>query len=518
MAPDEIQILRGAKLLLDPADEAGGWVENGAVVVEDGTVKETGPYDEIAPRYPHAKVIGDGSHIVMPGLIDAHSHGHGLSRIQAGVFFDFLENMILDWPWRVSLPSHLAAALTAVRHLRQGFTTTHHFGWDDPGPHAIEAADRAVDAYLRTGIRLAYTPAVRNMNKFACDEKEFLETLPDDLRALAQPFTDYDADVLEEQYFELFEHVYAKYNSEDTPVLLGPSWAHGCTRKLLTRVKARADELGGVPIHIHCLQTPHQRGYGFKKYGKSLLDWLDGIGLVDRNTVFAHVVWASETDIELLAERDACTTHHASCNFHVRNGIAPLDALLKAGINVAIGIDDKSINDDDDPFMEMRLIHKLHRVAGFDLEKTLPPTAWQVLRIGTVNGARVTGFEGRLGALKPGMLADAILVDPTAIAEAPWASPEIDWPELLIHRAKGTDVRTVMVGGKIVAQDGKLTGYDEEALYREVREVLSKGIPDSVKAQREPIGRLLPHYQRWHNRFLEYLDVTEPFYMLNGRK
>ncbi len=518
MQEPETTILRGERVLTDPTDETGGWIENGAVVVKGDKVHEVGAYADLAPRHPGARVVGDGSHIVMPGIIDAHSHGHGLSRIQAGVFFTFLENMILDWPWRVALPSDLAAALTAVRHLRQGFTTTHHFGWDDPGPNAIEAGDKAVRAYLATGIRLAYTPAVRNMNRFACDEKEFLETLPDDLRALATPFTEYDADKLEDQYFELFEHLYSKFNSETTRVLLGPSWAHGCTPKLMKRIKARADELDKLPIHIHCLQTPHQRAYGFMKYGKSLLAWLDSMGLVDRNTVFSHTVWASEDDIALLAERDAATTHHASCNFHVRNGIAPLDALLRAGIAVAIGIDDKSINDDDDPFMEMRLIHKLHRVAGFDLEKTIPPTALQVLRIGTVNGARVTGFEGGLGTLKPGMLADAILLDPSAIANDPWVSPDIDWLELLIHRAKGTDVRTVMVGGKIVVDDGRFTKYDVDALYREVRAVLNKGIPEEIKAQREPVGRLLPYYQRWHNAMLKHLDVTEPFYMLNGRR
>ena len=473
-------------MLIDPEDAAGGWITDGGVAVADDEVVESGPFDRLVQRFTGAKIVGDGSHILMPGLIDAHSHGHGLSRIQAGVFFDFLENMILDWPWRVALPSDLAAALTAVRHLRMGFTTIHHFGWDDPGPNAIETGEKAIKAYLATGIRLAYNPAVRNMNRFACDEMNFLETLPPDLRALAEPFTRYDADLLEDQYFELFEHLYARFNGGATRVLMGPSWAHGCTPKLLTRIKARADALGGVPIHVHCLQTPHQRAYGFMKYGKSLLTWLDDIGLVDRNTVFGHTVWVTEKDIALLAGRQAATTHHASCNFHVRNGIAPFDALLKAGICVAIGIDDKSINDDDDPFMEMRLIHKLHRIAGFDLERTIPPSARQVLRMGTVNGARVTGFEGRIGALKPGMLADAIFLDPAAIDSDPWAAPDIDWPELLIHRAKGTDVRTVMVGGRIVVEDGRFAEYDVDALYREVRDFCAKGIPEAKRAQQEP--------------------------------
>ncbi|MCG8508841.1 MAG: amidohydrolase family protein, partial [Rhodospirillales bacterium] len=359
MSPDNTVLVRGRRILTDPEDESGGWIEDSAIAVQGNIIHEIGDFETLSARYPGAKVAGDGTHLVMPGLIDAHSHGHGLSRIQAGVFFDFLENMILDWPWRVALPSDLAAALTAVRHLRKGFTTIHHFGWDDPGPGAIEAGEKAVRAYLNTGIRLAYNPAVRNINRFACDEREFLQTLPEDLRALATPFTDYDSEKLEDDYFELFEHLYSKFDGANTRVLLGPSWAHGCTPKLLKRVKERADELGKLPIHMHCLQTPHQRAYGLMKHGKSLLAWLDEQGLVDSNNVYAHMVWASEDDVALLAERGASTTHHASCNFHVRNGIAPLDALLKAGINVAIGIDDKSINDDDDPFMEMRLIHKL---------------------------------------------------------------------------------------------------------------------------------------------------------------
>lgn len=518
MSPDKTVLVRGRRILTNPEDASGGWIENGAIAVQGDTIREIGGFEALSARYPGADVVGDGTHLVMPGLIDAHSHGHGLSRIQAGVFFDFLENMILDWPWRVALPSDLAAALTAVRHLRKGFTTIHHFGWDDPGPGAIEAGEKAVRAYLNSGIRLAYNPAVRNINRFACDEQEFLQTLPEDLRALAAPFTEYDSDKLEDDYFELFEHLYSAFDGPHTRVLLGPSWAHGCTPKLLKRVKERADELGKLPIHMHCLQTPHQRAYGLMKHGKSLLVWLDEQGLVDSNNVFAHMVWASEDDIALLAERGASTTHHASCNFHVRNGIAPLDALLKAGINVAIGIDDKSINDDDDPFMEMRLIHKLHRVAGFDLETTKPLPAIQTLRIGTINGARVTGFEGRTGSLKPGLLADIILLSMDEIAEDPWVSPDIDWTELLIHRAKATDVQTVMVGGKVLVENDRFTEYDVEALFREVRDFTNRGLSDEAKAMQEPMRRLMPQHQRWHNAMLKHLDVTEPFYLLNGRR
>ncbi len=511
-------ILRGRYVLTNAAREGCGLMEDGGVLIEGEKVAETGPFADLARRHPAARVIGDGSHLVMPGFIDAHSHGHGISRIQVGVFFDYLENMLLDWPWRVSLPQELACPLSAVRHLRMGITTTHHNGWDNMGPGALDQARKGVAGYKETGIRLAYSPAVRNINRFACDEREFLASLPPDLRALAEPFADYDGDVIAAEYLDLFEALYAEHNSEAHRIFLSPSWAHGVTPDLLRRIKARADELGGIPLHIHTLQTPHQRAYGLMKHGKSLLAYLDGLGLVDRNVTFGHAIWIDEDDIALLAARGASTSNHASCNFHVRNGISPVYALLKAGVNVAMGIDDKSINDDDDPFMEMRLIHKVHRVPGFDLEGMPPLSARDVLGIATVNGARTLGFEGLTGTLEPGRFADAIVVDMDGMVNDPWVAPGIDIPELVVHRAKGTDVRTVVVGGRVVVEDRRFVDYDVDALFREIRAFCDRGVAEPVARHADAMRRLMPHHQRWHNAILNHLDVSQPFYPMNGRR
>lgn len=518
MADDaQATLFRGRHVLTGTADGRGLWIDDGAVAVADGVVREAGSFEILRRRFPAAAVVGDGRQVVMPGLIDAHTHGYGITRIQAGVGYDFLENMLLDSPWRIALPPDLGAALTAVRHLAAGGTALHHTGWDDLGPDAVANAEKAIAAYRATGIRLAYSPAVRNVNRFACDEHAFVDSLPPDLRALARPFTDYDADADEARFFEVFEHLYAKYDGADTRILLGPSWAHGGTERLMRRVRDRAAELGGLPIHIHTLQTPHQRAYGFRKHGRSLLAVLDDMGLVARHTVFGHMVWISEADIALLAERGASVTHHASCNLHVRNGISPVYELLRAGVNVAMGIDDKSLNDDEDPFMEMRLIHQLHRVPGFDLEHTPPLTGAQVLRMATVDAARVIGFEGRLGTLAPGQLADLVLLDAAPIFEAPWTSPEADRLETLVLRAKGSHVRTVVVGGRVLVDGGRFTDFDVEALYAEVRAFCARGLTDQQRACQEPVRRLMPHHQRWHNAMLADLDASEPFYRVNGR-
>ena len=97
-------------------------------------------------------------------------------------------------------------------------------------------------------------------------------------------------------------------------------------------------------------------------------------------------------------------------------------------------------------------------------------------------------------------------------------SPDADLTETLVLRAKGAHVRSVIVGGRTVVEDGRFVDYDVDALYREVRAFCDKGLSDEQKARQKALARLMPYHQRWHNAMLEHLDVTEPFYRMNGRR
>jgi cytosine/adenosine deaminase-related metal-dependent hydrolase len=171
-------IMRGAYAITDPRLGASGVIPAGAVVIRDGTVKETGPCAAIAPKYPGATIIGDGTQLLLPGLVDAHSHGRGLSPIQKGVRNDFLENALFDWAYMPILPPELTAAICALRHLRSGCTLLHHNGFDDDGAEGARPAHIAIKTYLSTGIRLAFSPGVRDESKLAMGGEEFIETLP----------------------------------------------------------------------------------------------------------------------------------------------------------------------------------------------------------------------------------------------------------------------------------------------------------------------------------------------------
>ena len=510
-------ILRGGWVLADPA--RGEVLRDGAVRIAEGRVAEVGDAAAMILHYPGAEVIGGPDDIVMPGLIDAHSHGRGLSPIQKGVLYDYLENAFLDWSTMAYLPNELCAALSAVRHLRYGCTTIHHTGWNDEGPGATAEARKAILAYRHSGIRLAYSPAVRNRNKFCVDEHAFAATLPPDLAEFVRPLISYDADAIEQGYMDQFEALHAEFDGPMSRVFHGPSWAHGTTERFFARIRDSAAAKGGIPIHIHTLQTPHQRAYGLKAFGRSLVAYLDGLGLVAPNVTLGHAVWLSEADIAILAARGASTTHHASCNLHVRNGISPVFSMLRAGVNVAMGIDDKSINDDDDPFMELRLISMLARVPGFELgeETRIPATA--VLAMGTVNAARTIGFGGQLGTLAPGMLADAVVLGTAEMLRDPWTSDRLSIPDLVLLRAKGAHTRHVVVDGKVVVRDGRVTTLDVAALHAEIRRWVARhGDAAADPGKVEAIRRLKPHFHDWHRAMLAHLDVTVPHTLMNGAR
>ena len=511
----ETIIMRGAYAITDPRLGPSGVIPEGAVAIISGTVVETGRFAELAPKHPGARVIGDGTQLLLPGLVDAHSHGRGLSPIQKGVHNDFLENALFDWAYMPVLPPELTASLCALRHLRSGCTLLHHNGFDDDGAEGARRAHVAIKTYLSTGIRLAFSPGVRDESKLAMGGEEFIATLPPDLREAARPFVFFDKETLADDYFRLFDELYDAYNSADTRILLAPCWAHGASERFLRRVRAKSETRGGAMIHLHLLQSPVQKAYGLRRHCKPTVLWLDDLGLVESNVVYGHAIHVTEDEIELMGRRRVSVTSHPSCNFHMRNGITPVMPLRAAGVNVAMGLDDKTINDDEDAVMELRMMHKVHRLDTFEL--TAPAlSGYGALEIATVNGAKATGFAGEVGALLAGMKGDAILVDLDRVMRDPWIDPQFDIAEAFVERAMGADVAAVVVGGRIVVEDHRPLTIDVDALYREVRAFCAKGLTSEQRARADLLARIKPYVQAWYATWHQNM-LDRPFYRVNSR-
>ena len=212
-----------------------------------------------------------------------------------------------------------------------------------------------------------------------------------------------------------------------------------------------------------------------------------------------------------MAETGTNICHNASSNLRLRSGIAPMGRILAAGIKVAIGSDEAGLNDDKDLFQEMRLVLKLHRVPGIDLE---PPTSHQVLEMATANGAYASWFGNRIGTLEPGKRADMVLVDMRNIEE-PYLDPRVSVVDALVHRGRGIDVDTVLVDGEVVLRDGQLTRVDKQALFREIRGALDRPLTAQEEERREIAALVEPYLRRFYSGTTQQ-DMA-PFTAYNSR-
>ena len=161
------------------------------------------------------------------------------------------------------------------------------------------------------------------------------------------------------------------------------------------------------------------------------------------------------------------------------------------------------------------MLHRLHRVPDYDL--TTPPLdAYDVLQMGTLNGARAVGFGGQIGALKAGMKADMILVDLDRVLRDPWMIDDLPIAEAFVHRAMGEDVDTAIVGGRVVMEGRRMTTLDVDTLYREIRRA-ARAIGAKQRRYAETLRRLKPYVQSWYNAWLT-ADAATPYYVLNSRR
>ena len=199
------------------------------------------------------------------------------------------------------------------------------------------------------------------------------------------------------------------------------------------------------------------------EYGKTPVEHLRDVGLFERPVLAAHCVYVNDSDIGIMARYGVSVAHNPQSNMKLASGIAPVVQMLAAGVNVGIGTDGPSSNNDLDMWEEMRTASLLQKVATAD---PCSLSAYRTLQMATVHGAKAIGREGELGVIVPGALADLLLVD----MERPHLSPRNDLIANLAYCGKASDVDTVFVGGEIVVEGGRLLTSDVRALCREAGE------------------------------------------------
>jgi Cytosine deaminase and related metal-dependent hydrolases len=409
-------IIKNAYILT--MDPSVGDIENGVVVIENGMIREIGTSTHCSAE----KVIDAKGSVLMPGLINTHCHaGMTIFRGYADdmQLQDWLENHI--WPAEAQLTDediYAGTRLACLEMIRSGTVA-----FADMYIHENKVA-QAVD---EAGIRAALSYGMIDFGDKEKADKELKE----------------GSAFVKEWNGKANGRIHTMY---------GPHAPNTCSRDFLIRVKEQAVK-DNVKIHIHVLETEAELNYMKENFGMCSIHFLKGIDFWGPDVLAAHCVWLSDGDIRILAEYDVNISHNPISNMKLASGICPVVKLLEAGANVCIGTDGCASNNNLDMFEEMRTAALLQKVSTMD--PTVLP-ARKVLEMATINGAKALGIKS--GMLKEGYNADMIIVD----MNKPHLTPVYDVASHLVYAASGKDVKTTIVNGKVLMEEGKVLSLDEQ--------------------------------------------------------
>ncbi len=499
-------LVRGKFVVTMARDGSPGAIRDGAVAVSERDIVEVGRYRDLKTSYSNAAVVGSSRHWVIPGFVNAHQHGKGLTDFQLGGEDDCFEISRFAASPRGALDPYLDVLYACKTMIESGITTCLHYN-SSLSPQTYEAdVDERLRAYRDAGMRVSFGLDIRDRNHIVYGDEEFLASLPASLREQATERYSESRTAAPDDYFRVARRLADRMNGDNGRARLfltpaGPQW---CTEDLLRAIRRESTE-HGLGIQIHVLETKYQRSYFLRQYRQSAVRWLAGLGFLGPDVSLAHGVWLNREDVRTVADSGAAVVHNPSSNLRLRSGIAPLMHYHAAGVRLGMGLDSSPLNDRPDMLQEMRLAANLQRVPGAG--PGLMPLA-DIFRAATAGGADILGW-GATGTLEPGKRADLVLVDSRPIAE-PYLARHHTPVDALIYRGGAGAVDTVMVDGEILYRGGKHVRLDEKALLKEVRQKV-RPAPGRKAGGLE--ARLLPRVRDFLESREEY--PVEPFYKFN---
>ena len=414
-------------------------IRNGAVAVDAGFIVAVGPHDEIAKNYSAREALDGAGKVVLPGLINGHTHA-SMSLLR-GVADD---KELMDWLLNYMFPLEvrfvdedfvrLGTELSCWEMIRGGTTTfVDMYYFNDSVAEAVESC----------GIRaLVATSVIDQISPDAADAQEGLQ------RAV-----------------EFIERWQGR-NNRIIPVM-GAHSVYTVKPPELRAVRETADRLG-VMAAIHLAESPSEMQVTRNTYGTTPIALLDSLGFFNGPTLGAHVIYPQEDEIPILASRGVGVIHNPSSNMKISSGIAPVAAMLAAGVKLGLGTDGPATNNDLDMWEEMRLAAFLQKVSTMDPE-VLP--AATVLLMATRGGAEALGLDDQIGSLVAGHRADLIQV---SLADMHFVPEYEDVVSQLVYVGDEQDVSSVVIDGTVVMRDKKILTIDAERVRREANELAAQ--------------------------------------------
>jgi 5-methylthioadenosine/S-adenosylhomocysteine deaminase len=413
----------------------------GYVRVKDGLIAEVNqaPADQIDND---EETIDASGCVLMPGLVNAHTH---LYQVLLRAVWEDLP--LLPWLKRiygaaqVLHPKHCYAGtmLGCIEAIQSGVTTLCEHNFLNPHP---ECAFETVRAIRDSGLRAVFARTIMDTG----------EIVPDCVKEKS-----------DQAFRHIEQMIEAHKESDQLSFMTGPNTPPLNTTPELLRDIRRFADAKSIGISAHVAESKSVVEFTQEKHGKSgVVEFLDDFGIPGSTSIFAHCVHISELEIQLLKERGASVSHNPVSNMMLGDGVAPVVAMLREGVTVALGTDGAASNHSQDLFETMKTASLLQKVHHLDPGIIDPYT---VLRMATAGGARALGLGSLGGTIEVGKRADLILVQLDAVHN----QPVNDLFSQLVHCAKASDVQTVIVNGRVLMRDRQLQLAEERKVLEEAR-------------------------------------------------
>src|SRR2546427_5053052 len=402
-------------------------IENGAVAVQTGRIVAVGHTADLDRNYTAREVISAAGKVIIPGLINGHTH------VPMTLFRGLADDLDLqEWLTKYIFPAE---------------------------------AKNVTEEFVRVGTRLGLAEMIRGGTTTYCDMYYFEDAIADEtskagMRAVLGetvidfPVADNKTNAEAMTYVESFVKKW-QGNALIVPAI-APHAPYTVSEEHLKAVRVFSDRTG-APIVTHISETKREVDDSIKAKGASPIDYLNQIGFLNNRVVAAHVVWPTEEELGLLKKLGVGIVHNPQSNMKLASGVAPVPEMLKEDLPVGLGTDGAASNNDLNIWEEMDTAAKLHKLISRDPKVV---NAEEAFEMATIRGARALHLEKEIGSIEKGKRADLVIVDLDDLNQTPYYNIYSD----LVYATKAADVGTVIFEGRVIMRDRLLLTLNEETI------------------------------------------------------
>jgi 5-methylthioadenosine/S-adenosylhomocysteine deaminase len=425
----ELLVLGGTLVSMDQQRRV---IQDAGVAVAGGRIVAVGTRREIASQYSAAQTVEANGKLIVPGLINGHTH------IPMTLFRGLADDLDLqDWLTKYIFPAE---------------------------------AKNVSEEFVRVGTRLGLAEMIRGGTTTYCDMYYFEDAIADETAKAGVrgvlgetiidfPVADNKTNAEGMAYVEKFVQ---KWKGHELIVpAIAPHAPYTVSEEHLKAVRAFSDRTG-APIVTHISETKREVDDSIKAKGASPITYLARIGFLSNKVIAAHVVWPSEQELGVLKQIGVGIVHNPQSNMKLASGVAPVPEMLKRGLLVGLGTDGAASNNDLNMWEEMDTAAKLHKVFSGD-PKVM--SAKEAFELATIRGAQALHLEDEIGSIEKGKRADLVIVERDSLNQIPLYNVYSD----LVYATKANDVETVIINGRIVMRDRRLLTLNEEEIKASAR-------------------------------------------------